>query len=322
MAGNRATRTGRLADVLLDVWLWLAYAGSMADDVRPTAVITGGASGIGRALGEALAARGTRVLLADLDGDIAEDVAEGIRDKGGDASAVQLDVSQFAPVAEVIHGAAQRWGRLDYVFNNAGIAVTGEVDEHTTESWNRIIDVNLRGVVHGVQAAYPIMKEQGFGHIVNTASMAGLVAGAMSSGYNTTKHAVVGLTKSLRVEGALYGVRVSVLCPGAIRTPILGGGRHGFLVPGIDRERQSNLMRSAFEPMRPMDPKRFAEGVLKRLDRNQAVIILPTWWRLVWWLERLLPSFVLWMSERGFVAGREKFGELRAEARREGEAAD
>ena len=286
----------------------------MAEENRPTAVITGGASGIGRALGEALAARGTRVLLADLDGDIAEEVAEEIREKGGDASAVQLDVAHFAPVAEVIHGAAQRWGRLDSVFNNAGIAVAGEIDEHTTESWNRIIDVNLRGVVHGVQAAYSIMKKQGFGHIVNTASMAGLLPGAMASGYNTTKHAVVGLTKSLRVEGAAYGVRASCLCPGAIRTPILGGGRHGFLVPGIDRERQSDLMRSAFEPMRPMDPARFAEGVLDRLDRNQAIIILPTWWRLVWWLERFSPTFVLWLSERGFVGGRKRFDKLRSEA--------
>ena len=284
----------------------------MSNESAPTAIVTGGASGIGRALGEALAARGVRVLLADLDGDIAEDVAAQIREAGGDATAAQIDVSRFAPVADLVSSAAKEWGRLDYMFNNAGIAFSGGVHEQTIESWDRVIDVNLRGVVHGVQVAYPIMKEQGFGHIVNTASMAGFLPGPLGSGYAATKHAVVGLTKSLRAEASAYGVRVSALCPGAIRTPILGGGKHGVMTPGIPRERERELMTSLFERMSPMDPARFAKAVLRRVDRNQAFIILPTWWRLIWWMERLSPSLAVWLAERQHEVGRKQFDALRS----------
>lgn len=286
-------------------------------DAQKTAIITGGASGIGRALSKALAARGTRVLLADLDGDIAAETAEEIRASGGDATSAQVDVSQFAPVAEVVRKAAQDWGRLDYMFNNAGIGVAGEAQEHTTESWRRIIDVNLGGVAHGVDAAYPIMIKQGFGHIVNTASVAGLMPTAFAIGYGATKHAVVGLSKSLRVEGATYGVRVSVLCPGAIRTPILRGGRHGILIPGIPENEQRELMGSSFELLRPMDPDKFAAQVLRRVDRNQFVIIVPTWWRILWWLERLIPGFVLWFSQKQFEEGKRRFDAIRKTERDE-----
>lgn len=286
------------------------YDARMAE-TKKTAVLTGGASGIGRALGKALAARGTRVLLADLDGDIAEEAAEEIRSSGGDATSAQVDVSQFAPTAEVVRKAAQDWGRLDYMFNNAGIAVAGEAHEHTSESWRRIIDVNLAGVAHGVDAAYSIMVEQGFGHIVNTASVAGLIPTAFAMGYGATKHAVVGLSKSLRIEAAAYGVRVSVLCPGAIRTPILRGGRHGILAPGIPESEQRQLMGKSFERVRPMDPDTFALKVLHRVDRNQFVIIVPTWWRLLWWMERLTPGLLLRISERQFARGKREFDALR-----------
>ena len=107
------------------------------------------------------------------------------------------------------------------MFNNAGIAIGGSAHDYGIQEWNQIIDVNLRGVVNGVQAAYCIMIKQGFGHIVNTASITGLMPTPGQVAYSMTKHAVVGLSLSLRAEAALLGIRVSVLCPGAIRTPIL-----------------------------------------------------------------------------------------------------
>ena len=121
----------------------------------------------------------------------------------------------------------QQSGRIDYLFNNAGIGVGGEVDSYTLDDWNDVFDVNLRGVVHGIQAVYPIMIQQHSGHIVNTASMAGLVATPGPASYTATKHAVVAISKALRVEAERHGVQVSVLCPGAIRTPILTGGKYG-----------------------------------------------------------------------------------------------
>lgn len=188
-----------------------------------TAIITGGASGIGRALAEELAKRGAEVVLADLQIELAEEAAREIRLAGGQATAWQLDVADFSAMEKLLRETVERTGRLDYIFNNAGIGIGGDVHRHSIEDWNRIIDVNLRGVINGVQGAYKIMRNQGFGHIVNTSSMAGLMPSPGVSSYATTKHAVVGLSKSLRAEAAPAGIRVSVLCPGVIRTPILEG---------------------------------------------------------------------------------------------------
>jgi short-subunit dehydrogenase len=155
------------------------------------------------------------------------------------------------------------------------------------------LDVNLRGVIHGVQAAYPIMLRQGFGHIVNTASMAGLLPTPLVVGYGATKHAVVGLSTSLRVEAAPAGVRVSVLCPGVIRTPaLIDGGKFGKLLQPVPQETQRDL----WEAQRPMDPNRFAEKALRAVARNRAIIIIPWWWRIVWWVNRLSPSLGLWLA--------------------------
>jgi NAD(P)-dependent dehydrogenase (short-subunit alcohol dehydrogenase family) len=251
------------------------------------ALVTGGASGIGRALGEALARRGARVVLADLQIDLAREVAAGIREKGGQATAEFLDVTDFAATAHLVQTTYRKEERLDYVFNNAGIGIQGEVRLYELEDWYRVLDVNLRGVVHGVQAAYPIMLRQGFGHIVNTASLAGLVPSPLVVGYVTTKHAVVGLSLSLRIEAAAAGVRVSVLCPGVIRTPaLIDGGRYGKLLQPIPQDAQ----REIWERQRPMPPERFAEQALRAVAKNQAIIIFPSWWRLIWWLYRLSPS--------------------------------
>ena len=141
-----------------------------------TAIVTGGASGIGRALAEELAKRGCEVVLADRQIELAEEVASGIRTLvGGKATAANLDVTDFPALQQLVHDTVGRTGRLDYMFNNAGIAIGGRVHDYGIQEWNQIIDVNLRGVVNGVQAAYCIMMKQGFGHIVNTASITGLM---------------------------------------------------------------------------------------------------------------------------------------------------
>jgi len=191
------------------------------------ASVTGAASGIGRALSEELARRGAAVVLADLQAEEADAAAAALRAAGGSATAAGLDVADFESVRRLIERVAAEHGHLDFIFNNAGIGVGGEIRDHTIAAWNRIIDVNIRGVVHGVQAAYPIMVRQGSGHIVNTASMAGLSTAPLTTSYSATKHAVVGLSKGLRAEAADLGVKVSVLCPGVIRTPALSGGRYG-----------------------------------------------------------------------------------------------
>ncbi|HJQ83609.1 MAG TPA: SDR family NAD(P)-dependent oxidoreductase, partial [Candidatus Binatia bacterium] len=185
-----------------------------------------------------------------------------------------------------------------------------EVRDHTVAAWDRIIDVNLRGVVHGIQAAYPLMIRQGSGHIVNTASMAGLTASPLATAYSTTKHAVVGLSKGLRGEAAALGVRVTVLCPGAIRTPILSGGRYGIFVGPTPEPQLREAARQFFERTRPMDVRRFAAKALDQVARNRAIIVVPGWWKLFWWLERLSPALSLAIGARLVAEARKELATL------------
>ncbi len=257
-----------------------------------TAIITGGASGIGRALGGELAKRGSEVVLADLQIELAEEVASGIRDAGGKATALKLDVTDFSAVESLLREVVERTGGLDFMFNNAGITIAGPIRLHAIEDWNRIIDVNLRGVVNGVQAAYQIMLKQGFGHIVNTASTGGLVPNVISPSYTTTKYAVIGLSRVLRAEAAAEGIRVSVLCPGFVRTPMLEGGKYGKTLMELSPEQEREL-RDSFEKLKPMPPDTFAGKALDAIAKNKAIIVEPSWWKLLWWIDRLSPQLTM-----------------------------
>ncbi len=268
-----------------------------------TGLFTGGASGIGRALAEEMAKRGGEAVLADLQFESAEKVASEIRASGGKAKAVKIDVTDFPAMEHLVQETVGRTGRLDYIFNNAGIVIGGPVDRLNIEDWNQTVGVNLLGVINGIQAAYPIMMKQGFGHIVNTASMAGFLVGPGNVAYTTTKYGVIGLSKSLRAEAAQMGIRVSVICPGVIRTPILeGGGKYGKLLMDIPPEE----IRRMLEKFRPMSPNVFAKKVLKSVAKNKAIIIVPYWWKVFWWINRLSPSLGIFIAQRHFQDSQKK----------------
>jgi NAD(P)-dependent dehydrogenase (short-subunit alcohol dehydrogenase family) len=270
----------------------MADTNSLRTYADAVAIVTGGASGIGRALGEALARRKADVVLADRQVELAEEVAAKIRGSGGKASAAALDVRDFEAVDRLVQETVGSRGRLDYIFNNAGIGIGGPARDYTIDDWNQVFAVNIHGVANGVQAAYPVMVRQGFGHIVNTASMAGLMPTPMIVSYGAAKHAVVGLSTSLRVEAASAGVRVSVLCPGVIRTPILDGGKYGKMPASLTSEAQ----RRSMERLRPMEPYILAEQTLRAVARNKAIIVIPAWWKIFWWMNRLSPSLGLYVS--------------------------
>lgn len=271
-------------------------------------IVTGGASGIGLALGKALAARGSQVVLADRQINLAEDAANRLQEGGARVSAAGLDVRDFAAFERLIQQTLEQHGRLDYLFNNAGIGIAGDVQLHELQDWYEMLDVNLRGVIHGIQAVYSSMVDQGFGHIVNTASMAGLMPTPGVTAYAATKHAVVGLSESLRIEGAAAGVRVSVLCPGVIDTPILeDGGKYGRLMVPMPQEFQ----RRMWKRLRPMAPDAFAKKMLRAVAKNRAIIVIPCYWKIFWWLHRLSPSIALFFGRLHFERLRRELEELR-----------
>lgn len=250
-----------------------------------TAIITGGASGIGFALARALARRGIRIWLADIDEPGLERAVSAL---GGDAAACRLDVRDgeaFERLVETVVGEA---GKLDFLFNNAGVGMAGEAHELGRVHFDRTIDINIRGVTNGIVAAYPHMVRQGSGHISNTASLAGLVPTPLFVPYAMSKHAVVGLTRSLRAEAARYGVGVSAICPSAIETPLLDGvPPEGLPVPPWLPDPRRILSKAVAAPF---SADRLAEEVLRGIEKNRELIIAPRMARLTALAYRWFPG--------------------------------
>lgn len=247
-------------------------------------IMTGGASGIGRAMAAEMSRRGATLVLADRQLELAQVVATEL----SNAEAEELDVRDAAAVEALVRGVFQRHGRLDFMFNNAGIGILGPVRDTNLEDWQQTVDVNINGVIHGVLAAYAVMREQGFGHIVNTASMAGLVAGGNLAAYVASKHAVVGLSKSLAQETREENIAVTALCPGVINTPILEGGEFGRLISQPPRDAGQEAM----------DPTEFARRTIDDIARKKSVIIHPFQWRIILWMSRLTPPLLDWLMRR------------------------
>ncbi|KNX39563.1 SDR family NAD(P)-dependent oxidoreductase [Luteipulveratus halotolerans] len=182
-----------------------SYAGKRA-------LVTGGASGLGQALVKQLVADGATVLVVD----VHEQAPEGALPEG--VLYRQLDVRDEEGWDELRNWVEASWGGLDLLVNNAGIAVGGRIDVTSLDDWDRIIEINLMGVVKGIRAFVPMLKEQGSGHIVSTASLAGLVHAPSMSAYNVVKAGVVALSETLRYELSPWHIDVSVICPSFFRT--------------------------------------------------------------------------------------------------------
>jgi len=268
------------------------------------AIVTGSGSGIGAALCRALVKAGVDVVCTDIDGDAAAKTAARL---GDSARSARLDVTDAAAVQAVVDEVVSRAGRLDLMFNNAGICWGGDTELLTLDQWNAIIDVNIRGVVHGIAAAYPVMLRQGHGHIVNTASMAGLTAAGQITSYVTTKHAVVGLSLALRSEAVPRGVGVLVVCPAAVETPILDKGAVGGFV-GRDYFLQA-------QGRKPYDADRLASDVLRDVEKNKAILVKPRIARAQWLFARLAPALMNRLSMRFIEGQRAKQVEARSKVR-------
>jgi NAD(P)-dependent dehydrogenase (short-subunit alcohol dehydrogenase family) len=242
------------------------------------AVVTGGGSGIGRALAHAAGAAGMKVVVADLDHDAAEQVAGELRDRDVSALATLTDVSRRDAIETLAEKTWAEFGGCHLLFNNAGLLVIGPLDDRKDSEWQRAIDVNLMGVVNGVQAFVPRMKSQGGeAHIVNTASMSGLMPSPSMGVYVTTKYAVVGLSESLRADLAPHGIGVTALCPGGVKTHLIGTAlrdagseeaakkriRHLTEVASLTTETADDLL----------DPSEVAEAAFAGVRENRGFVV-------------------------------------------------
>jgi NAD(P)-dependent dehydrogenase (short-subunit alcohol dehydrogenase family) len=222
----------------------------MQDLAGKVAVITGAGSGIGAGIARAAAAADMRVVVADIDGDRAAAVAASL---DAEALAQQVDVSDLDSVEALAAQVTRHFGGTDLLCNNAGVWLGARMQDADIRDWQWLINVNLYGVIHGIKAFLPGMVGRGAGHIVNTASVGGLIAGPPEGLYCTTKFAVVGLSEALALEVAEQGIGVSVLCPGLVDTGLIDHSpavRPAALDPGLSHDQPAPDVASGISPDR------------------------------------------------------------------------
>lgn len=236
------------------------------------AVITGAASGIGRGLAEYAAGLGMRLVLSDVDGQRLQALCADLQAQGAEAVACVTDVGDPAQVEHLRDVAVERFGGVDLLFNNAGVMQTGTCWEISHEQWQRMLSVNLQGVINGIRSFVPLLLEQGRpAHVINTASLAGLVSSPLMAPYNVTKQAVVALSETLHYELSLQQaqISVSVLCPGPVASEIMASDQ---MIAGSVGAQFNQLLDTSIR--QGMTPLELAELVFAAV-REKRFWILP-----------------------------------------------
>jgi NADP-dependent 3-hydroxy acid dehydrogenase YdfG len=248
------------------------------------AVVTGAASGIGKAISGKLIENGCKVHMLDIN---KEQLNLSASEFGESAVPHVLDAVDYSAFKEVVASITTSDSKIDFVFNNAGIAYAGEMTGYSIEAWNKILDINVRGTVNCVQLIYPIMKEQRSGHIVNTSSLAGLIPSGLMVPYATSKYAIVGLTRSLKVEADLFNVNVHVLCPGVVETELLDNS-HPQDMPESSRIKAREYLTKITG--KPVSADVFAALALKEIEKKKEVIFYPKKVKEIWNFSRFFPK--------------------------------
>ena len=263
------------------------------------AVVTGAGSGIGQATALALAAQGARVVVTDISESTAQTTADLIRSQSQSAEAYKLDVADYAQMQAVATRVQQDIGVPSIVVNNAGIAVAGSLLDCSLENWEKVVSINLMGVVHGCKAFLPAMvKSNSPGHIVNIASMAGFSGVAKLGAYTATKFAIVGFSESLRAEMSAHQIGVSAICPGLISTNIVSAGI--FESSEVDVEEKRRAINALYS-RRNYTPDRVAKVILKAIRKNRAVVPVTTEAWLVYYSKRWIPWLPRWLAGKDFL---------------------
>ena len=245
-----------------------------------TAVVTGGGRGIGAAVARALAAAGAGVLVSARTEDEVRAVAQSIEGSGGSAHWARCDVADESSVVELAQAAADSLGGIDILVNNAGVGHSALLVRETLDDWNRTLAVNATGTFLCTRAFLPGMMERGWGRVVNVASVAGRLGGRYTSAYAASKHAVLGLTRSVAAETAGSGVTVNALCPGYVNTPMTDGTIEQVMArSGLDRDGALEAVLATLSQKRLVEPDEVADAVLylcgegARSVNGQALVI-------------------------------------------------
>ncbi len=275
-----------------------------------TAVITGAAQGIGREICLALARDGWRLGIVDIDMEAAGGTKGLVEKAGGKGEVFCCDVADPDEVAACADHFFSAWGKVGLLVNNAGIMVAGCVGDVAVEDWRRIVDVNLMGAVYGCHAFIPRMKEQGGGHIVNMASMAGVTPLFEQAPYNTTKAALIGLSETLRTELSPHNVQVTAVCPLSINT-------HLLQTACVDSDFITEFYSNSFLRAK-MSAADIARCVLRAVEKNKAYEMPQPFAKVLWMNKRLTPKqfmgmfywlnrwglgkpLVMWMGRHGLI---------------------
>lgn len=257
---------------------------AMPSDVagRRTAIVTGAASGLGRALCERLARDGFLIAICDIDLAGAAETLRRVEALGGSGRVELLDVADPAAWEALRTRLEADWPRLDLLVNNAGVAVSGDVGRCPLEDWRWIVDANLWGVIHGCHVMIDWLKRNPAGaHVINTASLAAIGSFPGMAAYNVTKAAVVSFSETLHSELRRHSVGVTVLCPSFFPTALLDNGR--FASPADRRIARAEFTRTK------LTSEAVADAALRAMARKQLYVILPAKARVIWWIKRLSP---------------------------------
>ncbi|AUM11889.1 SDR family oxidoreductase [Ketobacter alkanivorans] len=244
--------------------------------------ITGGASGLGKAMALRYATAGWRVAIADINDERGAETLKELQALTGDAFYQKVDVRDAAAIEAWRDAIIERWGQVDAVINNAGIASHGGIAESSLEDWDFAIDINLMGVVRGCKLFSQVMKQQGFGHIVNIASMAGLIHSPEMNSYNATKAAVVALSETMLFELAPFGIGITVVCPGFFQTNLAESTR------SPDNHAQAHVSKMLATSDITADD--IADQVFAAVANKQFMLLPHKSYRNTWYWKRFMPT--------------------------------
>jgi NAD(P)-dependent dehydrogenase (short-subunit alcohol dehydrogenase family) len=253
-------------------------------------LVTGAASGLGRGIAMAFARAGSDLVLVDIDQEGLLETAAMVEDTGSRSLVKMVDVSDREGMEIMAGEVLSDWGRVDILINNAGVGVGGELHDIPLDSVDWIVGINLLGEIYGTRLFLPQMIERGGGHIVNVASLSGLVLLPLHICYTTTKYGITGFTEALWAEARRHGIGVSLVCPGAVSTNIM---EHTRGYTSTERQKDSEERWEHILTQRGMDPEEAGRRVLEAVARKKFLVLLRPEAYLLYYIKRLFPGLVL-----------------------------